>query len=239
MTDIELTSPHGKLPCYLAKPEGEGPWPGVVILHDAMGMTTDLRNQADWLAGEGFLAIAPDFYSWGGTLRCMISVIRSVLRRSGRAFDEAETARAFLAGNSECTGKVGVIGFCMGGGFAFLLAPAARGFDAVSANYGTIPEDPEETLADACPIIASYGAKDSSLKGSAAKLEKLLTDLGVPHDVKEYPEAGHSFLNDHVPGEVPMIFRFASAMIGGADYNAEAAADARIRIARFYKEHLA
>ncbi|MCB9994109.1 MAG: dienelactone hydrolase family protein [Hyphomicrobiaceae bacterium] len=239
MPNIELTSGHGPLPCYLAKPEGNGPWPGVVILHDAMGMTKDLRNQADWLASEGFLALAPDLYSWGGKMRCMISLIRSVMRRAGRAFDEVEAARSWLEQNAEGNGKVGVIGFCMGGGFAVLLSPRMRGFSAASINYGNLPDDAETLLADACPIVASYGAKDKSLKGAAEKLDGLLASLGVPHDVKEYPEAGHSFLNDHDPSEVPMIMRFAGAMIGGTDYNAAAAADARVRIARFYREHLA
>ena len=89
----------------------------------------------------------------------------------------------------------------MGGGFALLLV-ADHGFAVASTNYGGLPKRFDSFVGRACPVVGSYGAKDRSLRGTAAKLEGALTAAGVPHDVKEYAEAGHSFLNDHDPSEL-------------------------------------
>jgi carboxymethylenebutenolidase len=238
MADVVIPGPHGDIPAWLAKPAGTGPWPGVVVIQDALGMTRDLHNQVDWLAGAGFVAAAPDLYAWGGRMRCLFSTVRDLIRRQGRSFDEVEATRSFLADRDDCTGKVGLIGFCLGGGFAVMLAPQRYGFSASSVNYGDIPKDADALLATACPIVGSFGGRDRSLKGAAERLEAVLTRNGIVHDVKEYPEAGHAFLNTHRRSEVPVVFRIMSAVIGGARYTEAAATDARQRIAAFFDEHL-
>ena len=218
------------LGAYLAVPDGPGPWPGVVVLHEAFGLTADTRAQADRLAAEGYLAVAPDLFT-AGRLRCLRSVFAAMLSGEGPAFGDIEATRLWLAARPECTGRTGVLGFCLGGGFA--LGAAAHGFDAAAPNYGRLPRTAPEGLRGACPVVASYGGRDSSLRGAAARLDGLLTELGVEHDVREYPDAGHSFLNRET-GLVPGIMQVTG--LGG--YHGPSADDAWRRILAWFDRHL-
>lgn len=227
----------GDVPAHLAQPAGSGPWPGVVVIHDASGMTTDLLDQTSWLADAGFLAAAPDLFDGGTLLRCMRQMIRSYSTWEGEVYSRIEAVRSWLAARDDCTGRVGVLGFCMGGGFALALAPG-HGFDAASANYGALPKDAERFFAGACPIIGSYGGRDLSLRKAPEKLRRALAAAGVEHEVYEYPEAGHGFLNNHRPGEVPVLMQLMGAAIR-TGYHEPSAVEARRRITDFLHRHLA
>src|SRR5262249_4411177 len=138
----------------------------------------------------------PDLYSWGRAVACVIATLRDLTTGHGTAFADIDASRAWLAAQPDCTGRIGVIGFCMGGGFALQMAPG-HGFAASSANYGRLPDDVFQSLRGACPVVGSYGGRDLQLPGAARKLGDALQALQIDHDVKEYPGVGHGFMNDH------------------------------------------
>ena len=134
-----------ELRAYFARPRGEGPWPGVVVIMDALGLSDDIRLQADRLATAGYLAFAPDLYSGRG-IRCVVGTIMASRNGKGEAYGDIEAGRHWLAERADCTGTIGIIGFCMGGGFALLSAPRYD-FSAASVNYGEVPKDAVTRLA--------------------------------------------------------------------------------------------
>jgi carboxymethylenebutenolidase len=225
-------------PGYLAMPARqdenapEEKRPGVVVVHDVFGMTPDLRRQADRLATGGYIALAPDLWHGKAWPRCIRGAFRQLNAGAGPLFEEINAAASWLSGLDNCTGKIGVIGFCMGGGFALLSAPRPA-FSASSVNYGApVPKDAKTVLEGACPVVASYAGKDRITRTDLPRLEQALTDLNVPHDIKIYPEATHAFMNEY-EGRNGTI-----AKVLGMRYNPDATADAWRRILTFFSTHL-
>ena len=192
-----------------------------------------MQEQCDWFAAAGYLAVMPDLYHGKSMIRCMRGVIRQMFAQHGPAFEQLESARAWLAGRDDCTGAVGVVGYCMGGGFALVLA-ARPGYCAAAANYSPLPKNLDEVLGGACPMVASFGARDPTLRGAAVRVRAALDRAGVPNDVKEYPNAGHTFISRmSVPWPLPAI-----AKIAGFGYDHDSAADAKRRMLAWFDEYL-
>ncbi|WP_299446682.1 dienelactone hydrolase family protein [uncultured Phycicoccus sp.] len=224
----------GDLEAYLATPSTPGPWPGLVLVHEAFGLDDNMRAHADRLAAAGYLTLAPDLLSRGRRVACLAATFAALRRGGGTAFDDIEAARRRLLEDSRCTGRVGVVGFCLGGSFALVLA-GRPGWDAAVVNYGALPSSPE-VLDEACPVVASYGGRDRSLRGVADRLDGALRERGVPRDVREYPAAGHSFLNPEP--SVPWFLAPISRFVLHAGPEPESAEHAWHRIDGFLAEHL-
>ncbi len=221
----------GTAAAYLAVPVTPGPWPGVVVIHEAFGLNADIRRHADRLAGVGYLALAPDLLEGKSWLRCIRSMFRQIAAGSGPAFEILDACQGWLAARPDCAGKTGVIGFCMGGGFALMCAPR-DGYEAAAVNYGVVPADAEHALAGSCPVVGSYGGRDMMGVSHPERLKAALTALGVPHDVKVYPDAGHGFMSPRPAVLAPLT------KLARLQYDKASAEDAWQRIFAFFGTYL-
>jgi carboxymethylenebutenolidase len=232
MPDISYPVGDGSIPGYLAVPPATpGPWPGVVVIHEAFGLNDDIRAKADEFAARGYLALAPDLFDGKSWIRCIRAAFSQLRAGRGAAFDVLDAAREFLADRPDCTGRTGVIGFCLGGGFALLCAPRP-GFGVAAVNYGDVPKDAETVLAGACPVVGSFGARDPMGTQHPERLQRALAVLEVPHDVKTYPGAGHRFMTKSTGASAVL------AKLGRMTFQPEDAADAWQRIFTFFETYL-
>jgi carboxymethylenebutenolidase len=230
MATIEIETPDGTIDALLWLPEGEGPWPGVLVIHDAFGYAADNKSVAARIAAAGYVALVPNMYARGGMARCVTRVLRELMTKRGRALDDVLAARDHLLALPECNGTLGIAGFCMGGQFALLMAP--KGFAASAPFYGTpLPRPIDEVLEGTCPIVASFGRRDPIGRGAGAKLQSAVDRKGITADIKTYPNVGHSFANK-LPAQ-PLL------RVAGFGYDDEATEDAWRRIFAFFAEHMA
>jgi carboxymethylenebutenolidase len=237
-TDVDLPLTGGRsLHAALAEPAAASSnGAGVLVVHEALGLTDDMRRIASRFADNGYTALAPDFLGAGWKPLCIARFLQGIGRvGSGRPYRELAAAQAWLGQRDGVDpDRIGVIGLCMGGGFALLYA--ARGgqpVKVVAPFYAAVPKD-ESILADLCPTVASYGGRDFAFRGGAARLEDGLTRLGIEHDVKTYPGAGHGFLSKHGP----WLTRIERVTPMGGGYDEAAAEDAWSRMLSFFGAHL-
>jgi carboxymethylenebutenolidase len=227
---LELATPEGPINAVVASPEGSGPWPGVVIVHDMVSASSGgLPGIIGRVADAGHLVIAPDLYSRGGPLRCVKRVVSELRSLHGRAFGDVRAARDRLIADPLCSGKVGILGFCMGGGFALVMA--TDGFDAAAPFYPSFPANRyDEILDGACPVVASFGSRDPVLAGAGPRLEADLAERGITHDVKVYDGVGHSFANPYPAAALLRVVGFG--------FDEASTTDAWVRVFAFFADHL-
>ena len=233
MTDfieVSLDEPRGRS-AQLIVPSGAN-LPGVVVIHDIFGLTDDTRRHCRNFAAAGYAAIAPDLYRRGSPA-CVVSTIRSMIEQRGDALAGVDAARRALAGRPEVDGaRIGITGFCMGGGFALLAATDGH-YAVAGPFYGDVPASAER-LRGICPTLAQAGGKDRRFASAARRLSSHLHDLGVEHEVIIYEDVGHSFMNDH---DTP-LFTLGRYTPMRAAYHAPTEARAWPALLDFFERHM-
>jgi carboxymethylenebutenolidase len=234
--DVTFPSSTGRpMRAALAVPDGgSGPRPGMIVIHEIFGLNDDIRRISGRFADLGYVVLAPDLFDTGGArILCVLRTFLAIRRREGPAFADLDAARAWLADRPEVdASRIGVAGFCLGGGFALLYAVRAP-LRVAAAFYGEVPATSEE-LSGICPVLGGYGGRDKIFAGQGRRLETLMSELGVAHDVKVYPDAGHSYMSKH-EGLFATISAYGPMAVG---FNPAAEADSWARIRAFFSQHL-
>ena len=207
---------------YLAVPDGAGPFPGVVVIHEAYGLNDQIRGVARRFAQTGYAALAADLFAGRIRAVCMARYMAGLLlgsvNRSG--IDDLKATLTYLAKLPEVDARrLGAIGFCMGGGFAIAWACTDSRLKAIAPFYATNPR-PLEVTKRLCPVVGSYPGRDFTA-GAGRALDAALNEHGIAHDIKTYPEARHSFFNNTRPV-----------------YDKDASEDAWQRTLRFFDEQI-
>lgn len=221
---------------YVAEPYELEQAPGVLVLHEIFGLNADIRRITRRFAEHGLVALAPDLYDGPGVRSlCVLRTVLASTTGRGPAFDHLAAAQATLEDIPRCDcERVAVVGFCMGGGFAILHALKSSNVRAAAPFYGSVPKQ-SEALRGICPVVGSFGERDAVFAPHGKRLRRHLETLDVPHDVKLYPGAGHSFMSEHEPGLTTSIGKHGPMKVA---YDAEAAEDAWDRMLSFFDEHL-
>ena len=163
---------------------------GMVVIHEIFGRTPEIDRVVERFADAGYAVAAPQLFQGG--LGCIRAALVGAATGRGPAIDKVRAVRRFLCAQAGLEERrVGIIGFCFGGGFALAAGP---GFGAVSTNYGAVPH--ADAMRGIGPVIACYGGRDLALASAPAKLRARLAPLGVVPEILEYPTVGHSFLTD-------------------------------------------
>src|SRR5579875_110547 len=221
--NVSFASGNRQLEGFFAQPEGEGPFPGLVVIHEVWGLTENMRYWARRFADAGCAALAVDLFTGRSKAICMFRMMSGMLLNSlnhqGIA-DLKETVNFLEAPPSFDRERVGSVGYCMGGSLAIAWSCADNRLKAIAPYYATNPK-PQEALKRLCPVVGSYPGKDFTAK-HGQQLDIALDQYGIAHDIKIYPGAKHAFCNEDRKNA----------------YNQDAAEDSWERVLAFFGEHI-
>ena len=201
---VSVPSPQGNghIDGYLVRPAGaRGKLPGILVIHENRGLNPYIKDVARRLATAGYMALAPDGLTsvggYGGDDEKGAQQFGQVDQPKMR--EDFVAAAYWLKNRPDCTGKIGAVGFCFGGGIVNQLA-VRMGADLAAGVpfYGAQPTAADVAKIKA-PINAQYGALDTRISGGWAAFDQELTKAGVPHEGHIYPNANHGFHNDTTP----------------------------------------
>jgi carboxymethylenebutenolidase len=201
---VTVQSPQGNghIDCYLVRPaDARGKLPGILVVHENRGLNPYIKDVARRLAKAGYMALAPDgLTSVGGYSGDDDNGAKLFMQVDGAKMREDFYAAAvYLKNRPDCTGKIGAVGFCFGGGIVNQLA-VRMGSDLAAGVpfYGAQPSAADVAKIKA-PINAQYGELDTRITGGWAAFDASLTQAGVPHEGHIYKGANHGFHNDTTP----------------------------------------
>jgi carboxymethylenebutenolidase len=217
------TATYGPLSGHLARPAA-GKAPGLIVIHEWLGLDAGTRRMAERFAQAGYLAFAPDLYHGQQAPPGDVDAARALTGQYGPgAPAELAQAAAALRADPACTGRVGAVGFCFGGRMALATALEAP-LDAVCTFYGGGMQVLFDRLgALRCPVLGLFGEDDGSIPvGTIDEFKRRLAGLAIEHQVVIYPNAAHAFMREGDPRA----------------YRPEAAADAWQRALAFFGRHL-
>ena len=217
-----LQSGSRQLEGYLARPEGEGPFPGMVVIHEAYGLNENMKDIARRFAEQGYVVLAVDLFAGRNRAICMFRFMGGLLLNSlnNSTIADLKASLTFLSEQpSVDEARMGAVGYCMGGSFAIAWACTDDRLKAIAPYYAMNPR-PLEAVNRLCPVVGSYPGSDFTTP-NGQKLDIELERDKVPHDIKIYPGAKHSFFNDT-----------------SRNYNEAAAQDSWGRVLEFFSEHI-
>lgn len=208
---------------YRAAPAGDGPWPGVVVIQEWWGLNAHIQDITARLAGEGFVTLAPDLYHGVVATEPDEARKQAMNLDRARAMGEIDAAIETLRADTRVSPKrIGVIGFCMGGGLTLTVAAQNPQVGAAVAFYGGFAPAVADFTNTTVAILNIVGENDENVKKTQRKLETDLRLTPIQHDLVIYPGVGHAFMNDTRPEA----------------YNLGAATDAWSRMLDWLRTHL-